>query len=229
LQPVHPLKVAHCVATEGDVQKGRGEVQVSSAGAKGVPSTADVDRAVAAFEVMAGARNAAMLRDFVSAHLVHAAALVSAFPQQGTPTAIVAAQPGEPDAASTAAIERDEAAAGRWEGDTDMSATAEATLSAATGGAASTAADMPMISTDPAAKPVLPPLPPASFLMEPIADKATRTAVHAFFKTEQRLPSLTTETQQEPPSKVARGGAGMSKSGGVIRVSISSAVRVFQT
>lgn len=160
-----------------------------------------VDAALADFAALAGDANGALLREYVAAVLGRATAA-----------------PGSGGGAGGSGPSADLAAAGG--GLTAAAATPEATQPAsgaadpaATGAAAEAAAAEPAATAGSSGAHTArggsgggrgsgAPRAPMHVLLEPMPEKQKRSAVHAFFKTEARLPPMRTETA---PSSVKTG------------------------
>ncbi len=150
-----------------------------------------MDAAIADFAALAGEANAAILRDYVAAVLGRA-------PADGKAAARAAPNPGP--GASAAGESASEAAVG-----TDSAPPAGdnkpavGTDSAPPAGDNEPAADRKQQSAPSPRKPKRgadAQRGPKHAELKPIPEKQKRTAVHAFFKTESRLPAMRTETSQ---------------------------------
>jgi septal ring-binding cell division protein DamX len=150
-----------------------------------------VDAALADFSRLAGDANAALLRDYVAAVLGR-----HPQPQTADPTASAgAAAVSEPAAATAqpAAAAVDVGSAAPAAGATAPAEEATAGAVAGAAGAATTAAGDASAARDSGPGRGRP---PRHVVLQPIADKHARGAVHGFFKAEPRLPPMRTETFQ---------------------------------
>ena len=154
-----------------------------------------VDAALAAFAAIAGAENAAMLSVYVAAVLGRPPpAGAAAEPLQDSGTASVADGAG---ASSSAAVDQASAGAGAPGNRADSAAPAAANPESA-GGAGAAAPYSTPASGGAAARPQQSHRHwPCSIVLNPIADKTVRTAVHKFFQEDRRIPAFRTETAQQ--------------------------------
>lgn len=147
-----------------------------------------VDAALADFSRLAGEANAALLRDYVAAvlgrHLQPPAAdpPASAGASGASEPATVTAQPE----AGAAEVAEESVAADEETAVPAAGATAAAASAPTAAGAASAAQGSGSSGGRP----------PRHVVLQPIADKHLRGAVHGFFKAEPRLPPMRTETFQ---------------------------------
>jgi septal ring-binding cell division protein DamX len=151
-----------------------------------------VDAALADFSRLAGDANAALLGDYVAAVLGRHPQPPASDTPASTGTGVNKPAAAAPQPAASAA-EVVEGSAAPAVGTAAPAAEATAGAAAGAAGAATTAAGAAGAARDSGPGRGRP---PRHVVLQPIADKHTRGAVHGFFKAEPRLPPMRTETFQ---------------------------------